>query len=156
MHSSRPGCPDGFGTDDMLNCDRLVEYVRLSCRRDVFWLDTVGRSGLELLPGGFPEGSHVRRLHVVRPGVVGSTVADENIWTRELRSFVRTVETRTVAMSALGEWLTNDDFLLVDDRAVVRLVFDDHNRFLFARPAPELLDRYRFVRDAWWRTADRT
>ena len=142
--------------DDMLNCDRLVEYVKLSCRTDVFWLDTVGRSGLELLPGGFPEGSHVRRLHVVRPNVVGCTVADENICTQDVLSFTRTVQTRTVGLSALEEWLTNDDFLLVDDRAVVRLVFDDHNRFLFARPGLALLDRYRFVRDTWWRTADRT
>lgn len=141
--------------DDMLNCDRLVEYLRLSCRADVFWLDTVGRSGLELLPDGFPEGGRVRRLHVVRPNVVGSTVAEDNTCTPKSRS-VRTVDTRTVALSALEEWLTNDDFLLVDDSVVVRLVFDDHNRFLFARPGPELLDRYRFIRDTWWRTADRT
>ena len=140
----------------MLNSDRLIEYLRLNCRTDVFWLDTVGRSGLQLLPAGFLEGRHVRRLCVVRLRVVGSTVRPESIPVPDPYSSLRDTETRTVSSPVLEEYLTDDDFLVVDDRAAVRLVFDDHNRFVFAHAGLELLDRYRFIRDTWWPTAERT
>jgi len=143
------------GIDDMLNRDQLTEYLRLNCHTDVFWLDTVGRSGCPLLPAGFLEGRQLRRLHVVRARVVGSTVRSGDVGVPDSYPSLASVETRIVASSTLEEDLTDDDFLVVDDRAAVRLVFDDHNRFVFAHAGLELLDRYRFIRDTWWPTAER-
>ena len=139
----------------MLNSDRLVEYLRLNCRTDVFWLDTVGRSGLQMLPTGFLEGRQVRRLLVVRSKIVGSTVHSQSVRGAESYSLLSSAETRTIASPALEEMLTNDDFLVVDDRAAVHLLFDDHNRFAFARAGLDSLNRYRFIRDMWWPTAER-
>lgn len=134
----------------MLNGDRLTEYLRLHCRTDVFWLHTVGRSGVPLLPAGVLEGRRVRRLCVARSRVVGSTVHPHHVPAPDPGSSPERTETRTVASPVLEEYLTDDDFLVVDDRTAVRLVFDDHNRFVFAHAGPELLDRYRFIRDTWW------
>ena len=140
----------------MLNGDQLTEYLNLNCHTDLFWLDTVGRSGLQLLPAGFLDSRHLRRLHVVRSRVVGSTVRSAGVRVPDPDPNPRGAETRTVTSSILEEDLTDDDFLVVDDRAAVRLVFDDHNRFVFAHAGLELLDRYRFIRDTWWPTAERT
>jgi hypothetical protein len=140
----------------MLNSDQLTEYLRLNCQTDVFWLTTVGRSGLQLLPAGFLEGRRLCRLHVVRSRVVGSTVHPAGVRVPDSCLFLRGAETRTLTSPILEEDLTDDDFLVVDDRAAVRLVFDDHNRFVFAHAGLELLDRYRFIRDTWWPIAERT
>jgi hypothetical protein len=135
----------------MLNSDRLTEYLRLHCRSDVFWLSTVGRSGVQvLLPG-----VQVRRLCVIRTRVVGSTVHPGCIPVPGAHPSPTDIDTRILASPLLEEYLTDDDFLVVDDRAAVRLVFDDHNRFVFAHAGLELLDRYRFIRDTWWPTAER-
>ena len=135
----------------MLTGDRLTEYLRQHCRTDVFWLHTVGRSGVQLNLAGV----RVRRLCVVRTRVVGSTVHPGRLPAPGPCPSPADTETRTVASPLLEEYLTDDDFLVVDDRTAVRLVFDDHNRFVFAHAGPELLDRYRFIRDTWWPTAER-
>ena len=136
----------------MLNSDRLTEYLRLHCRTDVFWLNTVGRSGVQLLLAGI----RVSRLCVVRTRVVGSTVHRGRVPVPGSYPSPMDTETRTVVSPLLEEYLTDDDFLVLDDRTAVRLVFDDHNRFVFAQAGLELLDRYRFIRDTWWPTAEQT
>ena len=138
----------------MLNNDRLSEYLTLNCHTDVFWLDTVGRSGLQLF-SGIPEGRRLRRLRVVRSRVVGSTVHVEGTHPPGSYSSLGDAETRTVASPTLEENLTEDDFLVVDDRVAVRLVYDDHNRFVCAYAGLESLHRYRFIIDTYWPTAQR-
>jgi hypothetical protein len=140
----------------MLNGDQLAEYLRLTCHTDVFWLDTVGRIGLHLPIAAVLEDRRVRRLRVDRSGVVAWTVHSGDVQLGMLPALPGHIETRAVASPVLEAQLTNDDFLVVDDQAAVRLVFDDHNRFVYAaHVGRNLLNRYRFIQGIWWPTAKR-
>jgi hypothetical protein len=59
----------------------------------------------------------------------------------------------TLARAALGE--LPPDFLMVDDTAVLRLAYDDHDRLVVGFVEPErATDRYRLTRDVLWEAAD--
>lgn len=46
---------------------------------------------------------------------------------------------------------TDQDFLIIDDRWVIRLLYDDHHRLAIGLvEASNATDRYRFVRDVFW------
>jgi hypothetical protein len=48
----------------------------------------------------------------------------------------------------------DQDFLIIDDRWVMRLLYDDHHRLAMGlMVAAGAIDRYRFVRDVFWSAA---
>jgi uncharacterized protein DUF6879 len=123
----------------------LDTWIRRRCQRTLFHLTSQGDSyGTWATP--LPDRT-VRRLCLLHHGQNGATSCPTRA-TALAHEEVRCLDRRRQPCPLEG---VDQDFLIVDDRWVIRLLYDDHHR-----PAIGLIetaaatDRYRFVRDVFW------
>ena len=131
----------------------LDEWVRYRCRRTLFQLSSPRRDRRGVGPVRLPD-RFVQRVVVLNPhSVAASPTLIQIIDRRACRGLE---ETRYLDSSQRvycpGE--VEDDFLLIDDDCVVRLLHDDHGRLVLGVvQTGGMLDRYRLVRDLVWEAA---
>ena len=135
----------------VIGSQALDAWISHWCRRSLFQFVRAKRNrpGLASLPGS---GTTLRRVyltdeHQAAPDTIPCTCPGRNI---------AIVETRWLPWSdwMRALWSIQENFLIIDEEWVVRLLHDDHDRFTIAlAETGGSLDRYRLIRDTLWHAA---
>jgi hypothetical protein len=134
----------------------LDTWIRRRCQRTLFHFTSRGDSRDAWTAP--PTDRAVRRLCLLRDGqnraTPCATVRDSESRggaTAPAHEEVRCLDRRRQPYPLEG---ADQDFLIIDDRWVIRLLYDDHHRLAMGLiVAAGAMDRYRFVRDVFWSAA---
>ena len=129
----------------VINPGSLDTWIRRRCQRTLFHFTSQGDS-YRAWASPLTDRT-VRRLCLLRHGQDGATSCPEGA-TALAREEVRCLDRQRQPYPLEG---VDQDFLIIDDRWVIRLLYDDHHRLAIGLiEAAAAADRYRFVRDVFW------